>query len=244
MISFEQVMIPLVLIGILLLLVFLVVLLKLYLERSNIGLQRQRIELEMFRQSIESSLYMKNKELAANRERWEDANHMLYEASRRPIVEAGSHAFENNFLSSLSIDRDEIAVDQRSAFLLAPIHPIFKKQNELIKSAFSSLGMTCETADEEFVSGPILSVIVRRILSASVVVALIDGRNPNVYYEIGLAHAFGKSVLMVANGVEDVPFDIQSQRLVIVDWENQQEAFKKIQRAAIDIKIWAERYTS
>ena len=54
----------------------------------------------------------------------------------------------------------------------------------------------------------------RGIRRADVVVADITGSNPNVFYELGLAHALGKEVLIVAQGVERPPFDVSTARLL------------------------------
>jgi hypothetical protein len=40
-------------------------------------------------------------------------------------------------------------------------------------------------------------------------------RNPNVYYELGIAHSFDKPTILIAQKIEDVPFDIQSKRILI-----------------------------
>ena len=208
-----------------------------YLAKFRMGLEKQKIELEMFRRSIESSIYTNNKAMAASRERWEDVNHMVFEAARRDIVKESGDG--NRFLKSLSLSREEIKVEARTAFLLAPMHPFFEDEVLITKNACRSVGMACETADEEFISGPILSVIVRKMLSAAVVVAIIDGRNPNVFYEIGLAHAFGKPVVIITSGIDEVPFDIQSQRLVIVDWGDGAMAADKIRRAITETILWS-----
>jgi hypothetical protein len=207
---------------------------KSYLRKTDHNLEIQKVELELFRKSLENSIYASNDKLVANRARWKDVNHMVFEAAERQLTRKPN---ENSYLDSLSIDRDSISIIPKSAFLLAPINPRFSSQIALIKTACSSIGVECETADEEFVSGPILSVIIKKILSANIIIAIIDGRNPNVFYELGLAHAFGKTVVMIAGGLENIPFDIQSQRLVLVDWEPE-ASIDKIRRAVSDSILW------
>jgi len=46
-------------------------------------------------------------------------------------------------------------------------------------------------------------------------VADLTGRNPNVYYEVGVAHAFGKDVILISQSDEDLPFDLQNMRIII-----------------------------
>lgn len=212
--------------------------LKTYIKKSDLSLQKQKIELEIFRKSMENSIYTTTEKMASNKERWEDMNHMLVEAAKRNVDV--SELNQNSYLNSLSINRSEIEIDHNRAFLLAPINPMFEKQVNVIKNACKGIGIECETADEEFISGPILSVIIKKMLSASIVIAVIDGRNPNVFYELGLAHAFGKTVVMVSAGLEDIPFDIQSQRMVIVDWDNSESA-EKVRKAVAESMRWANK---
>lgn len=195
-----------------------------------------KIELDKFRKHYEDILYATTEKLSLNKERWMDANHLLIDASRRMYGKGGEVV--NPFLESLSIDVEKIKVEPGSVFLMAPIHPSFARKIRGIKMVCDSIGLKCETADEKFISGPILSLIVKKIISASIVIAIVDGRNPNVFYEIGLAHALGKVVLMVASGLDDVPFDIKSQRLVVVDW-NSQETWSQIRRAVSESLIWS-----
>lgn len=190
-----------------------------YTRRSNMNIEKAKIELEIFRKSYENSIYQINEKLTGNSERWNDVNHLLIEAAKRSI-NANLNKDENAFLKSMSIDRDKISQKIDCAFLITPLNNNFSNQSAIIKNACMEVGIACKTADEKFINGPILSFIVESILSARIVIALIDGRNPNVYYELGLAHAFGKIVVMVSSGAEKVSFDIGSQRIVMVDWNS------------------------
>jgi hypothetical protein len=45
----------------------------------------------------------------------------------------------------------------------------------------------------------------------------LSGKNPNVFYELGLAQAARKPVVFTAGQVEDVPFDLRHLRVIIYD---------------------------
>jgi len=66
--------------------------------------------------------------------------------------------------------------------------------------------------------------ISRSIWEADVIVALISGRNPNVFYELGLAHAAKKTVVMMIDKEEQAPFDIAHIRFLQYDLECLKEA--------------------
>ena len=50
--------------------------------------------------------------------------------------------------------------------------------------------------------------------SARVIVADCTGRNPNVFYEIGVAHTLGRTVILITQNDSDVPFDLQAIRYI------------------------------
>ena len=45
--------------------------------------------------------------------------------------------------------------------------------------------------------------------------ANIDGRNPNVFYELGIAHALDKVTILVTKSIKSVPFDLRGKKLVV-----------------------------
>lgn len=58
----------------------------------------------------------------------------------------------------------------------------------------------------------ILQDIVDGIYQADVIVADLTGLNPNVFYELGLAHAMNKKVIIITQKIDELPFDIRSYR--------------------------------
>ena len=55
------------------------------------------------------------------------------------------------------------------------------------------------------------------INGAKVLVAELTSRNANVFYELGLAHALEKPVVLVSSNEDDVPFDLQHIRVIYYD---------------------------
>ena len=74
--------------------------------------------------------------------------------------------------------------------------------------------MSVERADDIFSDGAIVEDIWKAIINAFVLVADCTGRNPNVFYEIGIAHAMGKPVVLLTQDSSDVPFDVRHLRLI------------------------------
>lgn len=67
-------------------------------------------------------------------------------------------------------------------------------------------------SDEEFGDDVIIQSIWKKINEAYFVIADCTGRNPNVFYELGIAHTLGKPVFMCAQKRKDIPFDIEHIR--------------------------------
>ena len=96
------------------------------------------------------------------------------------------------------------------AFVLMPFSEGFEDIYKLgIKAACEDAGAYCERVDEQFFDGSILDRIYNQIGKADVIIADLTGRNPNVFYETGYAHALGKRVILLTQQVEDIPFDFK-----------------------------------
>ena len=106
-----------------------------------------------------------------------------------------------------------------AAFVLMPFslpwaEKVWNALKDVVESAQVVPRLTCRRADDLF-GHDVLLDIVAAIRSAEVVIADITGRNPNVFYELGIAHTFGRRVVLPTQDVRDIPFDIQRFRHVI-----------------------------
>jgi hypothetical protein len=60
----------------------------------------------------------------------------------------------------------------------------------------------------------VVSDIWNGICNARLIIADCTNRNPNVFYEIGIAHVVGKPVVLITQKQEDAPFDIRHYRMI------------------------------
>jgi hypothetical protein len=73
----------------------------------------------------------------------------------------------------------------------------------------------CERADDRVLTIPLLDKIKDMIANAVFVIADISGRNPNVFYELGMAHVTNKSVILITHDdVTDAPTDIKAYEFI------------------------------
>jgi hypothetical protein len=95
-------------------------------------------------------------------------------------------------------------------FVLMPFADEFNDVYEFgIKGACEDAGVYCERVDEQIFPGSMLDRIYNQIATADLLVADMTGRNPNVFYEVGYAHALGKNVILITAQAEDIPFDLK-----------------------------------
>jgi hypothetical protein len=84
-----------------------------------------------------------------------------------------------------------------------------------IKAACADAGGYCERVDEQLFEGSILDRIYNQISKADLIVADMSGRNANVFYEVGYAHALGKRVVLLTKDPNDIPFDLKHQPHIV-----------------------------
>ena len=148
------------------------------------------------------------------------------------IKERGQKAVRNDaFFQELGIDCNALHVEDHFITCLMPFHKSFNKEYEIIRTTCRDCGFTCTRSDDQFVPGNILKHTVELILKSEIIIAVIDGRNPNVSYEIGIAHTIGKNVILVADYGKsgDIPFNLQSNRFVLYkNWGDLEQQLSKI----------------
>lgn len=126
---------------------------------------------------------------------------------KSPIEELG---FKPRF-NTLKFEKKE-----NHCFFLCPFSEPFNSiYIDHVRPILERHGMTVDRADEIFGTQPIIEDIWEAINSAEVIIADVTGKNPNVMYEIGMAHTIGKSVIIMTQSVDDVPFDLKHYRCIV-----------------------------
>ena len=113
-----------------------------------------------------------------------------------------------------------VAVDANdTCFVMMPFAvPLGNYYEKVYKPAIEKAGLKPVRADTEiFGAGKIMDQVWSGINTAKVLVAELTTRNPNVFYELGLAHALKKPVVLVSSNESDVPFDLKHIRVIYYD---------------------------
>lgn len=110
------------------------------------------------------------------------------------------------------------AVEKDLCFVLMPFRQeLDELYQEVIKPAIESeeLRMRCVRSDEIYTTRPIMEDIWEHIQKANIIIAELTGRNPNVFYELGISHAIRKKTVLITQTMDDVPFDLRHQRCIV-----------------------------
>jgi hypothetical protein len=81
--------------------------------------------------------------------------------------------------------------------------------------AIESVGLIPRRADDLYRPSAIVNDIWALTRKAKVILADLSAKNPNVFYELGLAHAVAKPAILVAESIDDIPFDLRALRVII-----------------------------
>ena len=117
-------------------------------------------------------------------------------------------------------------------FVMMPFRPETDAlYRNLIKPAVERLGLTALRADEMAAPGSITEQIRVAIQQSRLCVADVSGRNPNVLYEVGIAHTLGKPTVLLTQDVGDVPFDLRVIRHIVYGLDALEAARSSLERS-------------
>jgi len=109
--------------------------------------------------------------------------------------------------------------DQGLCFVIMPFDETFRPVWDTIKQTIQNdpFNIRCVRADEISRPGTIMEDVLQYIAEARLVIADMTGRNPNVFYELGITHSCKPSsdVILLTRTIDDVPFDLRHLRCLV-----------------------------
>lgn len=128
-------------------------------------------------------------------------------------------------------------------FVLLPFEePYTLVYEDHIKKVVESSHYECGKADDFYAATDVMKDIWRQLNRASLIVADVSTRNPNVMYEIGLAHTVGKPVILLTQTIDAIPFDLRGVRHILYEYtprgcrKLEERLVKAIEETAEDYK--------
>jgi hypothetical protein len=123
--------------------------------------------------------------------------------------------------AEISFEETFVEAIKPTVFVIMPFaEPFDTLYRDVIKPvAEDQLGFEILRVDEIQAPGIILEDIQRKIASSHAVIAEISTKNPNVFYELGYAHALQKPAILLVRRQDsaDVPFDVKAYRAIYYD---------------------------
>jgi hypothetical protein len=86
--------------------------------------------------------------------------------------------------------------------------------NYIIVPAVKVVGLESYRADLDLTPGAITPRMLSELLGARLVIADLTGRNPNVFYELGITHSFVRPLISIADSASTLPFDAKDEKVI------------------------------
>jgi hypothetical protein len=113
---------------------------------------------------------------------------------------------------------------RKQCFFITPIGKIDSPERvrsdellHVLRPVLDQLGYDLTRGDEDPTPGQIMSQVLESIARADVLIADVSGSNPNVYYELAVAHASRRPTVIIQEGSGELPFDIADMRAIPYD---------------------------
>ena len=103
-------------------------------------------------------------------------------------------------------------VDQNLVSVMMPFQSELSDVYETIKKSARITGLHCKRVDDIWNHSTVIQDVFSLIFQSYIVVCDLTGKNPNVFYEAGIAHTLGKHVVPITQSESDIPFDLKHHR--------------------------------
>lgn len=172
-----------------------------------------QLKLSMKRILLEDDVYDANEKFVSSI--GFDADKQIYNENINDIT-LSQNVVDDSYFRSLGFTIREMKIKPKAVTCLMPFHPRYGKIFLAIKEACQDNDFDCTRSDDKYVPGKILEYTVDKILCSQIVIGVLEGRNPNVYYELGIAHSIGKTVILITEekNKSDIPFDLRTHRFI------------------------------
>lgn len=139
----------------------------------------------------------------------------LFRFSLTRLVEAGENPIQVTPIFRHPVSKPTSA----DIFVAMPfrddLRPVY---TDHILKVTQELGVSCKRGDDFFTANRIMDDVWSAVFHSKLCIVDCTGRNPNVFYELGIAHTLGRKAILIAQIVDDIPFDVRDLRTIIYDY--------------------------
>ncbi len=120
--------------------------------------------------------------------------------------------------NNVRVSQFNVAAEAPKVFVVMQFtEPFNELYGDVVAPVCEKAGFRVVRADETYGPGLIIADIARAITEATIVIADITPDNPNVFWEVGYAHALNKPTVLVAQRDRELPFDVSPFRTLFYD---------------------------
>jgi hypothetical protein len=116
------------------------------------------------------------------------------------------------FVKPVVFQLPKVLSDNKLVSVMMPFDKSFEEVFLAIRESCEIAELKCQRVDGLWEDSVVMQDVFSLIYRSRVVVVDFSTRNPNVYYETGIAHTLGKPVVPIAQSEHDVPFDLRHHR--------------------------------
>jgi hypothetical protein len=104
------------------------------------------------------------------------------------------------------------------AFLITPFTPdragceasdVFERVQRAVAAACAAAELRLVHPAKMLGAGPVMEQVRHQIEEADVLIAILTGQNPNVFYELGWSR---RNAILIGQSASDFPFDVKAER--------------------------------
>ena len=175
-----------------------------YESNFNLGREEFQIELNKILPSYEKEIFL-------------DAEGHINEIDimlRERISTSARGTPTSNFLTFFPtvFKKPKEDPDLNLVSVMMPFSMEFNGIYDSIKDSCAAVPLECKRADDIWEDSILIQDIFKLIYCSSIVICDFTQRNPNVLYEVGIAHTLGKIVIPITQNLEHIPFDLRHHR--------------------------------
>ncbi len=123
------------------------------------------------------------------------------------------------------------SIDTNLVSVMMPFQSKLQGVYKTISEASNEAGYSCIRVDDIWESSTVIQDVFSLIFRSFIVVCDFTDKNPNVFYEAGIAHTLGKHVIPITQSDNDVPFDLKHHRYA--KYLNNSEGLEKLKEELI-----------
>jgi len=199
--------------------IFFIVMVVIYFYRVSI--KKSETHYDTIRESLEKQIIQLQDKLSNTEEQWKSSYHLIL-SSQSKVKDGNDPAIHNLlFLKNFGLSEEDFIIDKSLVFYLTSFSTEYKKTYEVCKSVCNEMSLNLLRGDETQSIGDIFSQILRLIVKSSFIIVNIDGKNPNVFYELGIAHTLGKNIMFISKRGNEMPFDVRQYRTLFYNKEEE-----------------------